>query len=150
MKTLSRSFLPVILVLGCGHAEKADVTGVSVDLVVDAPFVDALSGFAERTEGDLRLAEGFREVKRAEEATVAWADPESARWLEAAHRLQRRSNWSSLACKQSLEVLCRHEPQYVIGGHCRQFLWTDDRHIRPSIPPELGGGVFSPRYFASQ
>ena len=61
MKTFSRSFLPVILVLGCGDAEKVDVTGVSVDLVVDAPFVDALSGFAERTEGDLRLAEGFRE-----------------------------------------------------------------------------------------
>ena len=61
MKTLSRSFLPVIVVLGCGDAEKADVTGVSVDLVIDAPFVDALSGFVERTEGDLRLAEGFRE-----------------------------------------------------------------------------------------
>ena len=37
------------------------------------------------------LAEGFHEVKRANEATVVWADPESARWLEPGHRLQRRS-----------------------------------------------------------
>eukprot|EP00966_Prymnesium_polylepis_P293114 6770231-Prymnesium_polylepis.1 len=37
------------------------------------------------------LAEGFREVMREEDATVAWTDPDSARWLKPGGRLQRRS-----------------------------------------------------------
>ena len=46
-----------LMLLGCGDPAKTDIGLTPIEVVSDAAFEDALTGFVARTEGDIRLAE---------------------------------------------------------------------------------------------